>query len=116
MFDILLLIRIPWLDEPVIKIENFNGQINLHRECIDHYNPRTCEYSSEEKDRSLRINLYDEMPKYFFTVLKRFLQYNWMNNCTIFCNDNYHKFEFSNWRMSRYTDSVIYFEKDKGGA
>lgn len=59
----ILIIRVTWLDEPVIKIENFNGQINLYRECIDHYNPRTREYSSEEKDRSLLINLYDEMPK-----------------------------------------------------
>ncbi len=45
----LLLIRIPWLHEPVIKIENFNGQINLHRECIDHYNPRTGEYFQKKK-------------------------------------------------------------------
>lgn len=111
----LLLIRIPWLHEPVIKIENFNGQINLHRECIDHYNPRTGEYFSEEKDRSIRIDLDDEMPKYFFTVLKRHLQYKLLNNCTIFCNDGYHKFEFSNWRMTKYTDSAIYFEKNEGG-
>lgn len=110
----IIIIRVTWLDEPVIKIENFNEKINLHRECIDHYNPRTGEYYSEEKDRSLRIDLDDEMSKYFFISLKRYFQYKLLNNCTIFCNDGYHKFEFSNWKMTKYTDNAIYFEKNEG--
>lgn len=109
----ILIIRVTWLDEPVIKIGTFNGQINIHRECIDHYNPKTRVYTSEEKDRFLRIDLEDEMPEYFFTPLKRYLQYKLMNNCTIFCNDNYHKFEFDNWRITKYTDNAIYFEKNE---
>ena len=66
----LLLIKIPWLDTSVIRVEDYNGQINLHRECIDQYNPKTRAYTSEEKDRLLRIDLEDEMPKYFYTSLK----------------------------------------------
>lgn len=109
----ILIIRVTWLDEPVIKINDFNGQINLYRECIDYYDARTREYSSEEKDRTLRIDLEGEMPKYFFTVLKRYFQYKLVNYCTIFCNDNTTKFEFNNWKMTKYTDSAIYFEKNE---
>lgn len=109
----IIIIRVTWLDEPVIKIEDFNGKINLYRECIDHYDARTREYSSEEKDRTIRIDLDKEMPRYFFTVLKRHLQYKLMNCCTIFCYDSTRKFEFDNWRMTKYTDDAIYFEKNE---
>ena len=54
------------------------------------------------------------MSKYFFISLKRYFQYKLLNNCTIFCNDGYHKFEFSNWKMTKYTDNAIYFEKNEG--
>ncbi len=105
----LLLIRIPYLDKPSIKIENFDGKINLYRECIYNYDAKTREYILEEKDRTLRIDLDIEMSKYSFYGIK-----NIMNCCTIFCDDGTRKFEFKNWKMTKNTNRSIYFEKIEG--